>query len=240
MQCSGLKVLGYTRVSTDDQAQNGSSLVDQAARIRALSANLGLDLAGIVEDAGECSKTLDRPGLWSVLERLESGEVLGLVVAKLDRLTRHVGDMCHLVEKYFLPEGGRRLFSASEQADTRSAKGRMVIYIMAAVDQGIREQIVENTAGAMAGKRSRSERMGNIPFGKRLAEDGKTLVDCEEDNGVLAEIVRLSVHGLSLREIADELNARGIPSKRGVTKRSTGRWSKSTISDILKGREISP
>lgn len=57
------KALGYVRVSTETQAQEGVSLAEQASRIRAYCVALGLDLVDLVVDAGESAATLSRPGL---------------------------------------------------------------------------------------------------------------------------------------------------------------------------------
>ena len=242
----GLKVYGYVRVSTDDQAERGVSLKDQPVKIRAFATASGLELLDIIVDAGECSKTLDRPGLKHVLEQLRSGKARGLIVAKLDRLTRHVGDVVHLVEHYFTDPEGCHLISASEALETRSAAGRMFIYMMTVFSQGVREGIVENTAGAMAGKRRRKERAGNLRFGLttdptdgRRSKTGRpvALVTCLEDLAVESQIRELRAEGRTLRAIADELNARGLPGKRGITKKSTGRWSKSSVAEILRRPE---
>lgn len=243
MSQPNLKVIGYTRVSTDDQAEKGFSLIDQPAKIRAYADHRGLDLVEVIEDAGECSKTLDRPGLQRVLAMLRAREAGGVVVAYLDRLSRHLGDMVTLVESYFLEADGFRLHSAAETVETRTASGRTMVYFMALMSQYQRELIVEKTAGAMAGKRSRSERTGNLKFGfttdpsdVRRSRKGNplALIPCPEDQAIEVTIRQLRGEGRSLRAIADELNAREIPGKRGVTRRSTGRWSKTSVGEILK------
>jgi site-specific DNA recombinase len=236
----GLKVYGYTRGSTDEQEL---TLRDQPVKIRALAESLRLDLLDVVEDAGESSKTLDRPGIQFILRQLDQGNAGGIVVAKLDRLTRHIGSMCHLLEEYFGYDRPHHLFSAEGTVDARSARGRVMVYVMTSFDQGIREQIVENTLDAMKGKRRRSERMGNLRFGEKVdgsdarrSKSGRpvALVPCVEDLVVVERIVMLRETGMTHREIAYELNALGIPSKRGVTKRSTGRWSHSSVGEILR------
>ena len=57
----------------------------------------------MIVDAGESAKTLERPGLQRALAMLKAGEADALLVVKLDRLTRSVRDLGHLVEKYFAP-----------------------------------------------------------------------------------------------------------------------------------------
>ncbi len=244
------RLVGYRRVSTEDQAERGSSLEAQSGRIRGFVAGLpGRELVEIVDDAGESARSLDRPGLERALAMLDAGQASGLVVANLDRLTRHVGDMVHLVERHFLAPAGPVLLSASEPVETRTAVGRMQIYILATVSQYQREAGAERTAGVMRSKRRGREATGNPAFGSKLdpsdprrSKGGRpiALVESPEDRATLSIIRRLRLEGMTLREIAADLNARGIPAKRGVTRRSTGRWSKSSVHAILTRTDPDP
>lgn len=244
MSSSGRECVGYLRVSTEDQADRGSSLVAQEARIRdACASRFGVNLVDVISDGGESGKSLDRPGIKRALALLEDGTASGLIVANLDRLTRNLGDMVDLVETYFSSPGGPVLVSCSEPIETRTAVGRMQLFILATFSQFMRESGVERTAGVMKSKRGRSERTGNLRFGTKVDETDPrrsrasrpvALVESAEDLAVIEMIREFRASGLSLRQIADELNRQEIPSKRGVTRRSSGLWSKSTIHEILK------
>jgi site-specific DNA recombinase len=242
MSLGSLRLVGYRRVSTEDQKDRGSSLEAQSEKIRAYCLAFGHELVDLIDDGGESAKSLDRPGLKSCLNLLGRGLAEGILVANLDRLTRHVGDLVGLVETWFLADGGPVLLSCSEPIETRTAVGRLQIYILATVSQYAREAGAERTAGVMRRKRSTRERAGNLAFGtmldpsdpRRSKQDRPiALIECPEDRANEATILRLRSDGLTLRAIADELNARGIASKRGVTRKSTGRWSKSTVAEIL-------
>ena len=87
-----MRVDGYVRVSTDEQASEGVSLDAQSEKVLAYAALYGLDFCELHTDAGESGKSLKRPGLSLALNRLDSGAIDGIVVAKLDRLTRSVAD----------------------------------------------------------------------------------------------------------------------------------------------------
>src|SRR5438309_2355161 len=78
-----MRVIGYVRVSTDEQASHGVSLAAQAEKVRAYCALYDLELVELIDDPGASAKTLDRPGLARALAALDRGEVEGLVVAKL-------------------------------------------------------------------------------------------------------------------------------------------------------------
>lgn len=96
-----MKVIGYVRVSTEEQATQGVSLAAQEAKLRQYRELFGHDLVEVVNDGGQSAKTLNRPGLQSALAALKNGQADGLLVLKLDRLTRSVRDLGELLESYF-------------------------------------------------------------------------------------------------------------------------------------------
>ena len=206
------RAVAYVRVSTDKQADAGVSLEAQEAKVRAYAALYDLDLVDVVVDAGASAKTLDRPGLTRVLAMLKRGDVDALVVMKLDRLTRSVVDLGTLVERYFRKAA---LLSVSEQIDTRTAGGRMVLNILASVAQWEREAIGERTSTAMQHKAAKGERVGAVPYGWALAGDGVALVRVEAEQAVIGEARTLRTAGLSLRAVAAELARRGFATRNG-------------------------
>ena len=95
-----MKAIGYVRVSTDQQAERGVSLEAQEAKIRAMAIVQGAELIDVIVDGGESAKSLNRPGLQRLLGLVNSGAVNAVIVAKLDRLTRSVKDLCELLELF--------------------------------------------------------------------------------------------------------------------------------------------
>ena len=222
------KVIGYVRVSTEEQSRDGVSLEAQRAKLAAYCDLYDLDLVEVVEDAGVSAKSLRRPGLDRVLELLAAGEADGLVVEKMDRLSRSIVDWNLLIDRFFGDRGGRSLFSVGEQIDTRTASGRMVLNVLMSVSQWEREAIGERTRDALAFKRSRSERIGPTPYGFDLAEDGVHLVENAAEQAVSAEIRKLAAGGMSRSAIARDLNGRGLTTKQGK------RWSHTHVGRVLK------
>jgi DNA invertase Pin-like site-specific DNA recombinase len=208
-----MPAIGYCRVSTDKQSEKGVSLEAQTEKIRAMAVVHGLELIEVVED-GESAKSLHRPGMQRVLEMVRRREVEAVIIAKLDRLTRSVKDLCELLELF--EHRGVALISVAESLDTGSAAGRLVINIMAAVSQWEREAIGERTRDALQHKRGQGERVGNIAFGYRLAPDGKHVEPDTGEQAVLGEIRRLRGSGVSLRRIAAALNGRALTTRRGT------------------------
>ncbi len=97
---STMKAVGYVRVSTDKQADRGISLDAQAEKIRAMAVVHDAELLEIIVDGGESAKSLNRPGMALLLAMVDAGEVQMVIIAKLDRLTRSVKDLCTLLERF--------------------------------------------------------------------------------------------------------------------------------------------
>jgi DNA invertase Pin-like site-specific DNA recombinase len=152
-----MQAIGYVRVSTDRQAEQGVSLEAQEAKIRAMATVQGADLDEVIVDGGESAKSLNGPGLQRLLALINAGKVQAVIVAKLDRLARSVKDLCGLLELF--EKRKVALISVAESLDTGSAAGRLVITIMAAVSQWEREAIGERTRDALTHKRPQGERV---------------------------------------------------------------------------------
>jgi site-specific DNA recombinase len=225
-----MKTVGYVRVSTDRQADKGVSLDAQAEKIRAMAVVHGTELVNIIVDGGESAKSLKRPGMAKLLAMVDAGKVQTVIIAKLDRLTRNVRDLCELLERF--ERRGVALVSVAESLDTGSAAGRLVLNIMAAVSQWEREAIGERTRDALRHKRANRERVGNIAYGSRLADDGVHVEDDPGERAVLAEICRLRNSGATLRGIAAELNNRAFQTRRGTA------WRLESVARVVKQSSI--
>ena len=211
-----MKVVAYVRVSTDQQADHGVSLDVQRAKVRSYADLYDLELVEVIADEGWSAKSLRRPGLERALAMLERGDVDGLLVAKLDRLTRSVRDLGNLVDEYFR-DGGRALLSVGEQVDTRSANGRMVLTLLTTIAEWERETIGERTAAALAHLRDQGYRVGAVPYGHEVDPDGKLVEHAGERRAIeLARTWRAA--GLSYRAIGRALLA------EGCTPRAGGAW----------------
>lgn len=227
----GTRVVGYARVSSKEQADEGVSLAAQRAKLRAYAVAMDLDLICIEEDAGVSAKTVvERPGLLRALARLDDGSADGVLVVKLDRLTRSVRDLGDLVERYFSSKCS--LLSVSDSIDTRTAGGRLVLNVLASVAQWEREATGERTAMALAHLKAQGVLIGGEPLGRRrtgeLDRDGRrVVVEDEAEMTAVRRAAELRAAGSSLRTIARLLREEGHPTKRG------GRWEAMTVRRIL-------
>lgn len=216
-----MKVVGYVRVSTTEQDQSGLGLADQEAKIRAYCDLYNLSLVEIKKDAAT-GKNIERPGLQDALAMLKSGQVEGIIVAKLDRLTRSVRDMGILLDKYFQKNG---LFVVAEQINTTTAAGRMLLNLLTTISQWEVETISERTAAALAVKKRNGERVGTIPYGYDCDANGKLTAN-EKEQETIARIKSLRENGYSFEAIARQLNNDGILTKLGK------QWSKASVFKI--------
>lgn len=152
------KVWGYTRVSTEEQAESSLSLDSQERRLRAYCEAHDLELLGIVSDPGISAKDLNRPGIQSVLASLRAGNGDGIIVAKLDRFSRSTRDILAFTDE--VRERGWSLHSLAENIDTSTASGRMFLGIMALFSEFELENIRERTKTALTQKKIRGEKTG--------------------------------------------------------------------------------
>jgi len=221
-----MKAVGYVRVSTDQQADGGVSLEAQAEKIRAMAVVQGAELLDVIVDAGESAKSLDRPGMQRLLAVVDARKIDTVIIAKLDRITRSVGDLAQLLKRF--ERRNVALVSVADSLDTHTAAGRLVLNIMVSVSQWEREAIGERTRDAMQHKRSKGERVGTIPFGFRLATEGALLEEDPAEQRILGFMRQLKTMGFTTRQIATELNRQGYATRRGTE------WRFQYVAELLK------
>lgn len=225
------RVVGYVRVSSEQQVEEGVSLDAQKARLRAYALAMDLELVAINEDAGVSAKSIEaRPGLLGALGRLDAGEADGLLVVKLDRLTRSVRDLGDLVERYFAIRFS--LLSVSDSIDTRTASGRLVLNVLTSVAQWEREATAERTRDALAHLKTEGVLVGGVPLGMRrtsiVDHEGRHVVEHDPAEArTVQRILDLRDLGHSLRSIVATLRTEGHQTKRG------GSWAPTTIKKVL-------
>lgn len=209
-----MKVVGYVRVSTAEQADSGAGLTAQREAITTAVEARRWELADIFEDAGLSGRGLKRPGLAAALKAVESGGAEALVVAKLDRLSRSIVDFTTLMER--AARKGWAIVALDVGVDTTTPQGEMVANVMATFAQFERRIIGQRTKDALAVKRSQGVRLGR----PRILP-----------SHVVQQIKRMRIKGKSYREIAEALDGKGIPTAQG------GRcWYPATVRKILLTR----
>ena len=164
------KVIGYIRVSTAGQVEEGVSLEAQKAKIAAWCALNDGELVALFEDAGiSGGGMVKREGLQAALAATTKG--MALVTYSISRLARNTRDMLEIAER--LEKKGADLVSLSERIDTTTASGRMVFRMLAVLaefrDDGWHELATR------------------LPIATTRVEHGLQLVHQEGDVAALAE-----------------------------------------------------
>lgn len=203
-------MVGYIRVSTDDQADSGLGLAAQRAAVTAESERRGWTLLAIYEDALS-GKSLDRPGLAAALDAVETGQAAGIVVAKLDRLSRSLKDFANLMARAQSKKWN--LVALDLGVDLSTAAGEFMANVMASAAQWERRIIGQRTREALAAKRAQGVRLGRQPV---LPDE------------VRERIVGAYQSGAGWSAIARDLNGEGVETAHGGS-----RWYPSTVREVV-------
>ena len=198
-------MVGYVRVSTEDQARDGVSMSAQQAKLEAYALVKDWTLLRVIRDEGYSAKYLKRPGLEARLALVTSHQGEAVITYKLDRLTRSVSDLDKLVRLF--DRHHVALVSLHESLDATTATGRLMMNLLASVSQWEREVIGERTSDAL----------------QHLKVQGKQYCHTVYDNlEVIALMHQLRTAGKSYEAIAQHLNTAGIPTAMG------GKWREHT------------
>lgn len=207
-----MRVLGYVRVSTSEQASSGAGIDAQRAAIAAEAERRGWQVEWI-EDAGCSAKDLRRPGIQDALRRLHAGEADALVIAKLDRLSRSLLDFAAVTAQ--AQRQGWKVIALDLGVDTSTPSGEMLANVLASFAQFERRLIGQRTSEALRAKRAAGVRLGRPPA---LSDDVRT------------HIANARRAGATYATIAASLNRDGVPTGHGA-----GRWRPSTVAWALRG-----
>ena len=222
------KAIGYIRVSTEQQALEGVSLQAQREKIEAYCKLQGLSLVDLIEDQGVSGAVslCDRPGGIQIAASLKKHKARHVVALKLDRLFRDAADALTQTKAWDEQGIGLHLIDIGGQSiNTSTAMGRMFLTMMSGFAELERNLIAERTSIALQSMKARREVYCALPLGY-AGQNGK-LIPIDEELRVVAEIREMRDDGKTLREIAENLNGRGIVGKRG------GKFFASTIKAVL-------
>lgn len=167
-------IIGYARVSTDDQ-----SLDSQTDALSAAGAEK------VFADKISGSRRA-RPELDKMLEQLREGDVV--TVTKYDRLARSLKDLLEIVEA--IRERGAGFRSLAEDIDTTTPAGRLVFHVFASIAQFERERISERTREGLESARKRG-RIGGRPPALSPAQKDEVRRMREDEHRAVPEIARL-------------------------------------------------
>jgi DNA invertase Pin-like site-specific DNA recombinase len=221
-----LSAIGYLRVSTTEQAEEGHGLAVQEAAIRAYCRDHHLRLVDLLRDEGQSGSNglQDRLGLGAALAKLERGDADVLVVARLDRLARDVIIQETVIRR--LQTAGRDVVSVAEpEGDGNEGTRRLVRVVLGAIAEYERDLIRGRMIAGKQAKVAAGGYGGGRPaYGKRV--EGGELVDDADETRVVERIRALRADGHSYRAICEALEADGIKPRRAE------RWQPATVREI--------
>ena len=214
----------YTRVSTREQAQHGLSLGAQEARCREHCVQQGWGVASVLADPGVSGAVplFDRPSFAMLNEQLPA--VDRLVISRLDRLCRDTKDFLFLIDEF--DRDGVGIVALDLGVDLGTPEGRLFHTLVVSFAEYERGVLCRRTQSGMDRARQLGKHCGRPPYGWKL--DGGLLVSDRAESRVIADMARLRLGGHSYQGVADFLQRRAGPGKRG------GRWTAATVRVILK------
>lgn len=218
-----MDLLGYARVSTDDQVENGHSLAQQRERLQAYAALHGHRLVDVIVDEGVSASVplRKRPGGARLLAALRAGQ--GVVVVRLDRLFRSALDGLQ-----FFADHTCAVHSVSELIDTTTPAGRLALTIQLGAAQYERDLAAQRATECNTALRKSGRVYGGIPFG--CIRVGTQLYRDPQLWAVRERIVQLREQaGFSFRDIAAHLRQARVPAPN-----NSRSWSTSTIANVIK------
>lgn len=241
------KAVLYLRVSTETQAEAGTSLESQRELCEAKAKQLGVEVYNVYEDAGiSGSKYLTRPALQEALRAIEEGSAQLFIAAKLDRFSRdslHQKEILRRIER----AGGKLVLCDLELRETEDGEiapeSELQFGIVGNFAEYERKVIRQRT---MKGRRKRAE-LGQQPiralppFGYHIVTAGDVLTGryphtqlgtyqiVEDQARVVREIFQRYADGESLRKIALHLHESGVPTAKGGAA-----WMPSAVRAILR------
>src|SRR5271157_5900630 len=225
-----MKATGYCRVSSQEQV-DGTSLQSQENQIRTYSAMKGIDLVAVLVDAGVSGgKPLaERPEGSKLTSMVESGEVQGVVITKLDRGFRSASDCLNNVEAWERRTVSLHILNlGGQQIDTSTPMGKFFITVMAGAAELERNMIRERCSEGRKIRKAQGCRVGEIPYGFDLESDTNRLVENPQVQDAINLMVQRAGQGHSYRRIAKELNRGSIRTKKGAN------WTHRQVAAILR------
>jgi len=224
--------VGYIRVSTSGQVEDGHGLDIQEAAIRTWSKEQGHRVVDVFRDEGVSGSQEQRDGLEDALSAVRFNGAEGIVVASLDRLARSLTLQEASLQQVWGSSGDVFAVDTGEvMADDPDDPVRTFVrQILGAVSQLEAGMISRRLRRGREHKAAQGGyAYGAPPYGF-VAESGQLVLDPDEQCVVL-NMIDMRDAGSSLREIATHLNAYGVPAKRG------GAWHPQTVARVLQATD---
>src|SRR5262249_11990805 len=206
------RVIGYGRVSTEEQASN-FSLDAQRSRFEHLCKQNHWQSLGFFPETGSGTSVINRPVLCNILQRIEQGNIDALWVKETDRLSRpeDLGDLSLISQTL---ESTNTLLSVDSRIlDLREDNSVLMLDFEGVLAKHFRRQLLRNLDRGKVRKAELGRKAGGADvFGYRTNDKGE-YVPLPEEAKVVQLIYELAMKDFTFRQIRSELKKRGIRTK---------------------------
>lgn len=200
----------YCRVSTEEQASEGYSISAQLQTLRQYAHLYGWQIAEEYVDEGISGKDIKgRPAMQRMISDVEKDKFQAVLVWKISRLSRNMLDTLVLLDKF--EEYDVKFISYSENFDTSSPIGKLVVQLMASIAEMERNTLSENVKLGMTQRAKEGSWNGGIVFGYDSIE--KELIVNPKEAEIVELIFTIYAEGKGLKAIANQLNKAGYRTK---------------------------
>ena len=184
------------------------------------------------DDGGFSGGTMERPALRRLLADVEAGLIDIIVVYKIDRLSRSLLDFMKLAE--MLEERNVSFVSVTQDINTSTSAGRMMLNVLMTFAQYEREVIAERIRDKVAGAKRRGKYCGGYPvLGYNADPDIKKLIVNEKEAKLVRLAFNLYCQLASAKKVAHALNKKGFQTKRWKTRKGPVHESREFTSDTI-------
>lgn len=211
----------YARYSS--HAQREESIEQQVEACMEKAKELGIEIIKTYSDKAISGKTDNRPQFQRMLRDAEKGKFQYLIAWKSNRLGRNM--LNAMVNEERLNDSGVRCLYVEEDFDDTAA-GRFALRSMMNVNQFYIENMAEDIQRGLRDSAKECKVISSIPFGYKKGEDKKFAIN-ENEAPIVKEIFQRVANGEMFITIADDLNRRAIPTRRG------GPWGKNSFQNML-------
>jgi site-specific DNA recombinase len=231
----------YTRKSTEEGLEQEFNTLDAQresaeAYIKSQAALGWICSAEHYDDGGFTGGNMDRPAVKRLMADIEAGKVNCVVVYKVDRLSRSLLDFARMMETF--DKHNVSFVSVTQQFNTASSMGRLVLNVLLSFAQFEREIISERTRDKIAAARRKGKWSGGMPIlGYDVSMPGSKLIVNEEEAVQVRAIFNLYADNEALMPVVQELDRRGWLNKRWTTRKGHERgglpFTKTSVYKLL-------
>lgn len=231
----------YVRQSVEDRTASGFTSLDaQTESAQSYIASMkseGWQAVGeAYSDSGFSGGNTERPALTRLIEDIQQGQIDIVVVYKIDRLSRSLLDFLNLLK--FFQQHNCSFVSVTQQINTATSAGRLMMNIIAGFGEYERSVISERTSDKMCAARRKGKWMGGPPcLGYNADRENKRLVVNQSEAVMVRELFDLYLQHRSLIDVCRVVNDRGWTTKTTTYKNGKRKdgvpWNKARLYDIL-------